>query len=55
VLSGGLPVIILVGVRLEERDLVRRFGAAYEAYRRRVPALLPWRSPAPPAVHPARG
>jgi protein-S-isoprenylcysteine O-methyltransferase Ste14 len=55
VLAGGLTVIILVGVRLEERDLVSRFGAAYEDYRRRVPALLPWRAPAPPSVHPPRG
>jgi protein-S-isoprenylcysteine O-methyltransferase Ste14 len=55
VLAGGLTVIILVGVRLEERDLVRRFGAAYEEYRRRVPALLPWRRPAPPSTYPPRG
>lgn len=32
---------ILVGVRLEERDLVARFGASYEQYRRRVPMLMP--------------
>ena len=32
---------ILVGVRLEERDLVTAFGASYERYRRRVPMLLP--------------
>ncbi len=32
---------ILVGVRLEERDLVVVFGVAYERYRRRVPMLLP--------------
>jgi protein-S-isoprenylcysteine O-methyltransferase Ste14 len=32
---------ILVGVRLEERDLVARFGASYERYRRRVPMLMP--------------
>src|SRR5690606_33101897 len=32
---------ILVGIRLEERDLVRKLGAAYMAYRARVPALLP--------------
>ena len=32
---------ILVGVRLEERDLVAAFGASYEQYRRRVPMLLP--------------
>jgi len=32
---------ILVGVRLEERDLVAEFGASYELYRRRVPMLMP--------------
>jgi protein-S-isoprenylcysteine O-methyltransferase Ste14 len=32
---------ILVGTRLEERDLVAQFGATYERYRRRVPMLVP--------------
>jgi protein-S-isoprenylcysteine O-methyltransferase Ste14 len=32
---------ILVGVRLEERDLVTEFGATYEQYRRNVPMLMP--------------
>jgi protein-S-isoprenylcysteine O-methyltransferase Ste14 len=32
---------VLLGVHLEERDLRRRFGAAYEDYARRVPALVP--------------
>jgi protein-S-isoprenylcysteine O-methyltransferase Ste14 len=32
---------ILVGVRLEERDLVAQFGGSYEQYRRRVPMLMP--------------
>ena len=32
---------ILLGVRLEERDLVAQFGASYEQYRRRVPMLMP--------------
>jgi methanethiol S-methyltransferase len=32
---------ILVGVRLEEQDLVAQFGASYEQYRRRVPMLMP--------------
>ncbi len=32
---------ILVGVNLEERDLVAEFGASYEQYRRRVPMLMP--------------
>jgi protein-S-isoprenylcysteine O-methyltransferase Ste14 len=32
---------VLVGVRLEERDLIATFGASYERYRRRVPMLMP--------------
>jgi protein-S-isoprenylcysteine O-methyltransferase Ste14 len=32
---------ILVGVRLEERDLVAHFGESYEQYRRRVPMVMP--------------
>jgi methanethiol S-methyltransferase len=32
---------ILVGVRLEERDLIAEFGASYEHYRQRVPMLMP--------------
>lgn len=32
---------IAVGIRFEERDLRRTFGAAYDAYAARVPALVP--------------
>ncbi|HEX8108743.1 MAG TPA: isoprenylcysteine carboxylmethyltransferase family protein [Kofleriaceae bacterium] len=32
---------ILVGVQLEERDLIRVFGDRYREYRQRVPMLLP--------------
>jgi protein-S-isoprenylcysteine O-methyltransferase Ste14 len=52
-LSGGLTAYILLALPLEERDLLRQFGPAYAAYRRRVPALLPWWPPAARAVHDA--
>ena len=32
---------ILIALQLEERDLVKEHGAAYEAYRQRVPMLVP--------------
>ena len=36
-----LTAAIALLIRLEERELVVRFGPEYEAYRRRVPALIP--------------
>jgi protein-S-isoprenylcysteine O-methyltransferase Ste14 len=36
-------VLALVVIRLEERELTARFGPAYAAYRKRVPAFLPFR------------
>lgn len=38
---------LIVGTRFEERALRRRYGAAYAAYQRRVPAFIPWRGRAP--------
>jgi protein-S-isoprenylcysteine O-methyltransferase Ste14 len=37
----SMTAYILIGVRYEERDLVRIFGSTYQAYRQRVPMLLP--------------
>ncbi len=37
----GMTIYIVVGVRLEERDLARALGDAYAGYRARVPALVP--------------
>jgi protein-S-isoprenylcysteine O-methyltransferase Ste14 len=42
-LAAGLTLYVLVGARLEERDLVRAFGDEYRAYQRRVPMILPYR------------
>ena len=37
----GATVYIVVGMRFEERDLRRSFGASYDAYAAKVPALVP--------------
>lgn len=43
VIAAGLTLYIVIGARLEERDLQRRIPY-YEQYRRKVPMLLPsWR------------
>lgn len=44
--AGGTTVYILVGVTLEERDLVETFGDGYRNYRREVPMFVPrpWHS-----------
>jgi methanethiol S-methyltransferase len=36
---------IVIGTRLEERDLAAEFGADYRAYQEAVPMLIPWRRP----------
>jgi protein-S-isoprenylcysteine O-methyltransferase Ste14 len=36
---------IVVGILLEEHDLVEYFGDQYRSYRERVPMLVPWRRP----------
>ena len=37
---------ILVGIQLEERDLIGIFGDEYRRYRNRVSMLVPWRKSA---------
>ncbi len=34
-------IYIWIGMRFEERDLERKYGEAWSAYRKRVPALIP--------------
>ena len=38
----AMTVYIVIGIRLEERDLVNIYGTAYEEYRQRVSMLLPF-------------
>jgi len=45
--AAAATAYVLVGIRFEERDLRRRFGAAYSDYARRVPALFPRPAPGP--------
>lgn len=41
--AAAMSAYILVGIHLEERDLVRQLGGRYAAYRDQVPMLLPYR------------
>lgn len=45
-LAAAVPWL-LRRVRMEDGMMADRFGASYEAYRARVPALIPWPRPAP--------
>jgi protein-S-isoprenylcysteine O-methyltransferase Ste14 len=36
-------IYILLGIYLEERDLIEMFGDQYREYRQRVSMLIPWR------------
>ena len=40
-LAAGMSLYMLIAIEFEERDLVRAFGADYEAYRARVGKLAP--------------
>ena len=40
--NGLFTAWIVVGTRLEERDLVSQFGDDYREYQKQVPMLIPW-------------
>lgn len=50
--SVATTAYILIAIQLEERDLVREHGDAYQAYRRSVPMLIPFKrgQPEPKSV-----
>jgi methanethiol S-methyltransferase len=41
--AGVTTLYILLGIALEERDLVALFGDEYRQYKQRVAMLIPWR------------
>jgi protein-S-isoprenylcysteine O-methyltransferase Ste14 len=43
--AGGLTLYILIGLHFEERSLRATFGADYDSYVARVPALIPFLRP----------
>jgi protein-S-isoprenylcysteine O-methyltransferase Ste14 len=41
VLASGLTAYTLIGIRFEERELVRNLGKPYREYQRQVSMLMP--------------
>jgi protein-S-isoprenylcysteine O-methyltransferase Ste14 len=42
VFASGMTAYVLVGVTLEERDMIAAFGDRYRQYRMEVPIFVPW-------------
>ncbi|MBD3274996.1 MAG: isoprenylcysteine carboxylmethyltransferase family protein [Candidatus Marinimicrobia bacterium] len=49
IFGAGMALYIFIGIYFEERDLMRRFGEQYAAYRESVPQILP--APNPPKTY----
>ncbi|MCJ9427556.1 methyltransferase family protein [Kordiimonas marina] len=43
VLAAGMIVYVIIALKFEERDLIAEFGDTYRDYKKRVPALIPWK------------
>jgi protein-S-isoprenylcysteine O-methyltransferase Ste14 len=35
-------IYLAIGIPLEEKKLIKKYGEAYISYKQRVPALIPW-------------
>jgi len=44
--AAGMSFYILIGIRYEEKDLIKAYGESYRRYRQRVAMLFPWRKQA---------
>lgn len=44
--AAGMSFYILIGIRFEEKDLIKAYGESYRRYRQRVAMLFPWRKQA---------
>jgi methanethiol S-methyltransferase len=40
---GMLVLYLPIGIYFEEQKLIQIFGSAYERYRERIPAMIPWK------------
>jgi protein-S-isoprenylcysteine O-methyltransferase Ste14 len=56
VFSGAFTVYVIIGIKMEERDLVKFHGEEYRRYQRETPMLIPFaKRPAQAPPSPSRG